>query len=419
MKKIIWYLHHYAGAPSLGMSYRPYYLAKEFQALAAKPFVIAASFHHLLNNKPKVTSQIQAEIIEDVPYIWVKTNTYAGNGIGRLINMFSYALKIRLFAKKIVEITEKPDVIIVSSSHPLHYFSGRMLAKKYNARLIFEVRDIWPLSLIEILGVAKFNPLVLLMNWIEKRAYHEADFVVSLLPNALAHMQPKGLPPERFVYIPNGVSSDPQKKLQERLGDSSASPQDDSRNGKYDNRGGQKFIIGYIGAHGVPNALDQFISAMAILQEQGETNIQAVLVGKGITKTSLQEQAKNLKNISFLDPIPKDQVPEFLARMDGFFIGWKALPIYKYGISPNKIFDYMFAEKPIVHAVDTPFDPVQLAKCGITVPPEQPKELAKAIKTLANLPLAERVQMGLNGKKFIDEHHRYEVLAKKYLTLFG
>lgn len=408
MNKTVWYLHHYAGAPSLGMSYRPYYLVKALNALGFSSYVIAASYHHLLYKKRLQTQSIHQEQIDGVPYLWLKTLAYSGNGIGRIANMFSYTVKIVWFANRLVEITDKPDVIIVSSTHLFHYLTARILAKRYKARLIFEVRDLWPLSLIEILGVSPKHPLIMLMSWIEKLAYREADFVVSVLPNALEYMAPRGLSPERFVYIPNGIVITTPSSL----------PIDNRFEALKQLKNGGKFLIAYLGAHGTPNALEQLISAMHLLQQQNRMHIHAILVGNGIEKEALQKQAAGLQNVSFWDPIEKDQVPHFLSYIDGAFIGWKALPIYRYGISPNKIFDYMLAGKPIIHAVNTVADPVQLARCGIIVAPEQPALLAGALQQLASLSQEELKTMGENGKSYVAAHHNYSILAKRYSKLF-
>lgn len=405
MKKVIWYLHHYAGAPSLGMSYRPYYLAKELNTLGFDCYVIGASFHHLSNRDTAQTESIKQERVDEVPYLWLKTPKYFGSGVGRLINMFVYSLRIWFSRKALVAATKKPDVIIVSSAHPIHYLSARLLARKYNAKLIFEVRDLWPLSLIQILGVSASHPLVWLIGWIERLAYNEANYVVSLLPNAFSYMKKKGLDANRFVYIPNGVSV-------------ASLPFDTESNEINQLKEQGKFIFAYIGAHGKPNALEQFIAALQLLQEKQQNHIHAIFLGKGEEKENLKQQACNLNNITFLESIPKDAVAGFLSNVDATFLGWRALPIYQYGISPNKIFDYMLAAKPIIHATDTPCDPVKEAQCGISVPAENPELLANALVKMASLPADEIQRMGVNGKNYVCEHHRYEILAKKYSELF-
>src|SRR3989338_162760 len=161
--KVIWYCHPYAGAPSIGMSYRPYYFCKLFNQNGLSAHVITASFHHMLVKKFPQSEQIEQRLVEDVSYITVKTPEYEGNSWKRLLNMFTYAWRIYRNESSIMEITGKPDVIIVSSSHPLHFPFLKRIAAKYNAKLVFEVRDIWPLSLQKILKIPAWHPFIMLL----------------------------------------------------------------------------------------------------------------------------------------------------------------------------------------------------------------------------------------------------------------
>ena len=199
-KKKIWCIHHYAGTPDYPGGHRPYYLAKYFQKFGFDVYVIAADFHHWLRKKEATqTEQLRFSNEKKVPFIWIKTNQYLGNGIKRFLNMLSYTIKVWLFKNKIVKVTGKPDVVIVSSPHIFQFLAGYRIAKKYSAKLIFEVRDIWPLSLLELTNFSKYNPLMLFMGWIEKFAYRKSEHVVSLLPQAYKHMLTKGLKLEKFL----------------------------------------------------------------------------------------------------------------------------------------------------------------------------------------------------------------------------
>ena len=160
------------------------------------------------------------------------------------------------------------------------------------------------------------------------------------------------------------------------------------------------------------------ISALRLLQQNNILHVHAVLVGKGFQKEDLQQQAKNLSNITFLDSIPKAQVLSFLSLIDVAFIGWKSLPIYKYGVSPNKIFEYMLANKPILHATDTSFDVVEKSGCGVSVPAEQPELLANALIKLSEMSSQELVAMGAKGAPYVYEYHDYHRLAERYTKLF-
>jgi glycosyltransferase involved in cell wall biosynthesis len=409
-KPVIWYLHHYAGSPSQGMSYRPYYLSQVFNQSDHNAYVIAASFHHLQRFSIKTTAPVTPLTIDNQPFIFLKTCPYTSS-FKRVVNMFSYAYKLWRYRKKIIKITGRPDVIIVSSSHPYHFFSAQRIAKQYNAKLIFEVRDLWPLSLIELLNMSRWHPLILLTAWVERSAYRHADQVVSLLPNASAYMQSRGLKPERFVYISNGVDETTNAQL--------ALPEDYQQYiGALKTKG--HFLLGYAGAHGVPNSLDHLIEAMNTLKQAGAKHIHVVLVGNGVEKIHLQQLAKQyaLENVSFFDSISKSQIPSFLALMDAVYLGWKNRAIYQYGVSPNKLYDYMLAAKPILHAFSAPCDLVAETKAGLTVEAENPQAIAAGLLKLAAMSKVTLQQMGENGRAAVLSRFTYAVLGKEYMRLF-
>ena len=118
----------------------------------------------------------------------------------------------------------------------------------------------------------------------------------------------------------------------------------------------------------------------------------------------------------FFDPVPKAQVPALLRRFDLAYIGWHRQPLYRFGISPNKLIDYMMAARPVLHAVDAGNDPVAEAGCGLTVAPEQPQAIADAILSLMALGAAKRAQLGQRGRAFALAHHTYPVLGQRFLT---
>lgn len=406
MSKVIWYLHHYAGSPTLGMSHRPYFLTKEFNKQGLHAYVIAANFHHLLQRTAKQAQAVSYELIEEVPYLWLKTPSYQGNGVGRMANILSYCAQLYRHHAELLTHTQIPDVIIVSSPHPYHYFCAKKIAKKYNAKLIFEVRDILTLGLREILGLSPHNPLVKLTAKVEETAFKQAHQVVSLLPNALDYMQQHGLTAERYAYIPNGITISQQNKTP----DTFAKLQQLKAEGK--------FLLAYTGAFGIPNALDKLIEAMAVLAKRDKQHIHAVLLGKGVMQHRLKQQTKDLTNVSFFEPIAKDKVADFLSHVDVAYVGLRELAMFKHGVSPNKLFEYMLAAKPIIQAIQTTADLVQIANCGISVSLTDSEKLADAIEAMANMPVAQRTQLGENGRNYVVKWHNYEYLAEQYIKLF-
>jgi glycosyltransferase involved in cell wall biosynthesis len=410
---IIWYLHHYAGAPSLGMSYRPYYLSQEFNKQGYKTWIVGASFHHLMHTPTLQTDPVCHKTIDEQDFLFLKTPVYKGNSPKRFLNMLTYAWSLWRHRKEILNITGAPSAIIVSSAHPFHYFFARRIAKQHNARLIFEVRDLWPLSLIELLNVSPSNPIVTLLNRIEKFAYRTADYVVSLLPYAFDYMSARGLSSDRFVHISNGITTLETQNTSQAL---SEHCQQLIANQKQQGR----FLLGYAGAHGPPNSLDDLIQALLILKNEGYDKVHCFLVGDGCMKQSLQELVKNydLNSVTFFDKLPKKAVGSFLQSMDAVYLGWKNKPLYRYGISPNKLFDYMSSAKPILHAFSGPHDLIKQNGLGLTVEAESPAAIAVGIKAMVALAPEDLKAMGNKGKNDVLSQFTYEQLGKKYIKLF-
>jgi glycosyltransferase involved in cell wall biosynthesis len=176
-----------------------------------------------------------------------------------------------------------------------------------------------------------------------------------------------------------------------------------------------KFIVGYTGTIGIANALEYLLEAASKLQEYKD--IAFVIVGDGKEKRRLKEKYK-FDNIIFIEPIQKKQVQSILKLFDVCYIGWNKERLYEYGISANKIFDYMYSAKPVVHSYSGKSDIVTLANCGITIDAQNPKAIKEAILKLYSMPKEQREALGQNGKKYVLEHFTYEKLAKKYIQLF-
>ncbi len=399
-------INHYAGSSKLGMEYRPYSFAKEWIKNGHKVTIVASSYAHVRVEQPKVNNKISKELNDSIEYNWLKTPSYKGNGIGRLFNIFSFIsclwLKSYFFVKE-----NNPDIVIASSTYPLDIYPAHRIAKLSGAKLVYEVHDLWPLTLIELGNMSKYNPLIILFQIAENFAYKKSDKIISLLPKSKAHMQQHGLKPDKFVYVPNGINSEDWKNK--------ISPPNSYKEKIDELKLQNKFLIGYAGAHGVANALDSFIKAAAYIRE---FPIHLLLIGKGPDRDKLIELAKsnNFNNVSFMEAVTKKEVSSILLLMDVLYIGFLNLPIYRFGISPNKLLDYMMAGKPIIQSVGSGNDLVTEVGCGFTVEPENCESIAKAMIKLYRMPQEERQKMGKAGHEYVLKNHEYKVLAEKFIS---
>lgn len=407
-KPNIWYIHPYAGGPGIGRYSRPYFLAHRWIELGLRATVFSASFHHLLDQP----QNIGAKIIDGVPYEFVKSRNYTGNGLGRLLNMMQFSWNFFRNSSKYVARYGKPDVIIASSPHPYCFLAARSVAKKYGAKIFFEVRDLWPLSLVELGGISAKHPLITFTGRVEKFAYKYSDRVVSLLPLTVPHMIERGLVAERWAYIPNGIDRREGVRAIEMHPIISLAKE-------WRKSGFTTFI--YAGALGRPNHVGSLVRAISLLKLQGDKNIKALIVGKGEVESDLKKLVRELEldaDVRIFGQIPKAQIVELFNEVSAGFISLRPEPIFRFGISPNKLFDYMLASLPVVFAVSAGNDPVKEADCGYSVEPGDAKAIALAMQNITRLSESERREMGDRGRVYVLKNHDYAALAASYVKLF-
>lgn len=399
-------INHYAGSKRHGMEYRPYYMSREWQRLGHHVRIVAASSSHVRSVAPRVSGGLQREDIDGIEYFWIRTPPYQGNGVRRVLNMLAFVTGLYRHARELTK-GLRPDAVIASSTYPLDVFPARRIARRTGARLIFELHDLWPLSPMELGGMPRWHPFIAMMQVGENFACRNADALVSMLPKAEEHLRAHGLGPGKFHYVPNGIDVSEWTAVPDPLPDGIRARLDQL---KRDGR----FLVGYAGAHGLANALDYLIEAAKLTRDDPVTY---VLVGQGPEKAGLQAKAAGLglSNVEFLPPVTKSQIPTLIGEMHAMFIGWRRKAIYRFGISPNKLMDYMMAGKPVIHSIEAGNDLVAESGCGVSVPPESPSAIADAVRHLAAMSAEQRRSMGARGRDFVVAHHDYRVLAGRYL----
>lgn len=401
----------YAGSRVHGMALRPYYLAREWVRQGHEVTMVASAYSHLRLANPEGKERWTEEIIDGIRYLWLRTPDYADNGWRRVLNMLAFAWGIHRDAKKLAD-SCGPHLVIVSSPHPFSIFGAKRLARRCGARLAFEVRDLWPLSLIEYGRKPVWHPFIMLTQFAENYAYAVSDHIVSLLPNAEEHMRRHGMEAGKFYYLPNGI-------VVEEWEEQKAEPLPEMHRETLQRwRAEGRFVVGYAGAHGLANRLEDLLEAA---EQLSGLPVAFALVGQGPKKAALEHiaAAKGLRHVSFLPPIPKSSIPSFLQQTDALFMGWRQLPLLRFGVSPNKLFDYMMAGRPVIHAIDAGNDPIAESGGGISVRPEDADQIAAAIRSLIAMSEEERRQMGQRGKEYVIARHNLPQLAAGFLADIG
>jgi glycosyltransferase involved in cell wall biosynthesis len=335
--------------------------------------------------------------IDGIRYVFLKNIPYK-KVIGRLTNQLLFPFMAFFWAMKQCK-NIKPDIVIASSPPPFCILAAKYMARKSNAALIYEVRDLWPLVVQELGGVSVAHPYIKVLKRIERYAIENADLVVSVKPGDFDYFNAEyQLPKANFDYLPNGFL--PKKTLEKY----------ESGNGRIED---SQIVVGYIGAMSSYYGLNELLDAAE--QLKNDLEIKFVLVGAGEDFNSLVKAKKErkLENVEFVGKVPKNEVPSYLASFDICYVGLKDVKANQHGISCNKIFEYMHAGKPIVASYRTRFDPVQDGKCGITVTPGSPGSIVEAILDLKNS-VQEREKLGQNGRAYFNANHDFNVIGEKY-----
>lgn len=401
----VWYVQHYAGGPGIGRYHRGHHLARAWQRLGWRVQIVAASYHHLMNDIVEKPPRLE---IDGVAYRFVPTPPYRGNGVARLRNMWAFggAVCEALHEAR----TELPRVVIYSSPHLFAADAVERACRALGVAFVLEVRDLWPLSFHELLGMSRFHPLGWYVGRLERRAYARADAVVSLLPCSRRYMESRGLAPGKWHYIPNGAALEESAEAEPCPPDLVATLERLRSEGRR--------VIGYAGAMGVPNACEHMVEALRRLDADERRKIALVMVGEGSEKAQLQEAAAHLDlPMEFFPQMRKSQVWSLLSEIDAGIIVWQRRALYAFGVSANKVFDYFLAGKPVIQALTAGNDPVEEAGAGWSGPAEDTDTLVRNIRAFIGASSGELDAMGRAGRSWLLEHHEYEQLARRYDSL--
>jgi len=392
---------HAGGSPYHGPNMRWYYLGAALLRRGHTVQIISSAFFHKYFRNPTTEARITRESIDGLDFVWVQTRKYFSRGLGQIINQLQYSWRAWLFAGTFRKYSA--DAVVASSPHPLVVFAAWRAARRSGARFVYEVRDLWPDALQQLAGLPSWHPYVILLRFAERFAVRRADCIVSVKPGDWEHFQRRySFPANRVHFIANGFL--PQRGT-------GAEPVAE--------RGSSAFVVGYVGAMSAYYQLDTLLDAAALLRD--ETDIEFRLVGSGDDEERLRQRARdlNLNRVEFVGSVPKTAVPEYLRQFNACYVGLKDIGVNEFGISCNKLFEYMEAGKPVVACYNTRYDPVKYAGCGQTVASGDSVGVASAILSLRNNP-ALATQCGASGREYFSQFHDFGVLAERLeCSLFG
>ena len=329
------------------------------------------------------------------------SESYNTNFIGRLWGYFSFVFSSTyagLFKTK-----GKYDVIVVTSPPLFVGITAVILSLFKRLPIVFEVRDLWPESAIDT-GVLKNKLIIKLAYWFENYIYKKAKLINVLTPAFKTKLIEKGVPEEKIIFIPNAADFTLAEQIQESDFNSEAFKKELGLD--------EKFVITYVGAHGVANHLIQLVDAAEKLQD---TPVVFQLIGSGMKKQELQDevQLRGLKNVIFRDAVPKAEVFKYILASDMGASVLKKVDTFK-TIYSNKTFDYMSCKRTVFLAIDgVSRELVENANCGIYVEPENSDDIETKLRGLLN-DTNKLEEMGSNGYLYAKKHFDRSILAKQY-----
>jgi glycosyltransferase involved in cell wall biosynthesis len=305
----------------------------------------------------------------------------------------------------------RPDVVVGSSVHPAAVAAAYLIGGVRRVPFVFEVRDLWPQALVDMGALKENGAITRALRGLERFLYRRARVVISLLPGATDYITRLGVQKEKIVYIPNGIVD-----FGERVQDMNDSATKLLAKIKELRRAGY-LVAGYVGSHVRANGVDTLVEAALALRDRGVLDIALVIVGDGLQKEGSRQLASrhDLRNVIFWKSLPKRSVPAVLDAFDVALFSPRDLAVFRYGVSSNKLFDYLASGRPVVSACAVEDTPVSASGGGICVPPESPEEIAGALIKLASMGEAGRRAMGERGRCWVYQHHGATALAGRFL----
>jgi glycosyltransferase involved in cell wall biosynthesis len=392
----IWILNHHA-MPSRGTRWSRHAVLSRY--LAARGHEVTIFAGSALQEGPAAVTLPPGALYADERqegflFRRVRTPEYHGP-VARFLNMLAYRRNVLRATGDL----PRPDLVIGSTVHPLAVDAAGQLARRHGCKFVFEIRDIWPQTLVDMGVISRWHPVYWYFRRIELAAFRQADGVISLMPGGGRYIEDHGVPLERIAYIPNGIDPTLYREV--------ASPPP-----------AEPFVVSYFGAHGPSNRLEVAVEAARLVQNSPRgTGILFRFIGSGPDKPALMRQARELglRNIEFRNPVRKDELAPWAHRSHAFLVCSRRMKVQaEYGISYNKLSDYMMAGRPTIFAADSLNNPIASAKAGLAVPPEDPPAMADAVFRLKALSPEERDAMGRRGRAYALEHHNLEKLAGRF-----
>lgn len=401
----IWFINHYAVPPRYYPLARPSLFAKNLIKMGHTVTIIAASTVHNSNkNLIEEKTKVKQFIDDGISYILIKCSNYKGNGIKRIINILQFSTKLPKILKKL----DKPDVIVATSFDPLSCYAGIKYAKKNGIKAIAEIADLWPETLVAYAGLTSKNLIVKYLRGIEKKIYTKADRIIFTMEGAYDYIIEQGwekcIPRNKVAFINNGIDLEQFNYNRNHFNIDDV-----------DLRNNDIFKIIYTGAIRKVNNLRKLIDIAMLIKT---STVKFLIWGDGDQLDELKEyiNQNNVSNVVLKGKIEKKYIPYITSQADLNIVHNEETPIMRFGISMNKIFDYLAAGKPILIDFVSPYNPVIENNAGIQPKSSDIRSIAETIENFANEDVNKRQLLG-NVAKEAAQLYDFSLLTKKLVDV--
>ena len=395
--KNVWIFNHYAITPDLPGGTRHFEIGQSLAKRGYNVIIFASSFSIMAQTDKLGKERFRLEKIgHNFNFVWIKTVHYRKNDLRRILNMLSFVFRLYKVSKMLVKknVLSKPDVIIGSTVHPFTPVVGILLAKVFSSAFIFEIRDLWPQTFIDMGLWTPRSITSRFFYFIERFTVARSDHIIVLSPMTIYYLVERyGINKKDITYLPNGVNL---------------------QSFKFRNNGrkGNSFKVLYIGALNRTNNLDVLIEAAHILKSNAnDKNVVINIYGDGKEKNRLKtlKDSYMLNNVHFMGYVSKNDVPIIISGHDVLFVSTGK--VY-YG-SENKLYEYLASGKPVIFSVWSRYNNLSKIGAGLYASPDDPLAVANAILRLKNMNKKERQLMGMRGRRFVEKYHDWNILASK------
>lgn len=404
----IWIFNHYATNMFFEGAGRHHSLGKYLVRKGNKVSIFCANTVHGKEEGVDIESDQSCTMLpgsDNISYIFVKCVSYSSNGIDRIKNMYSFYKGLFKASNEYKKIDGKPDIILASSVHPLTLIAGLKIAKKYGIPCICEIRDLWPETLVELNIIHKNNILTKLMYLGEKWIYKRANGLIFTMPGGENYIKDKGwghaICLEKVFHINNGVDL-------EKFNDDKANYSLEDVD--LDNDG--IFKIVYAGSIRQANKIDNLVEIAKIFNRRKISNIKLIIFGDGDQRERLENECKQLglDNIVFKGYVKKQFIPYIVSKGDLNIVTDESNGLGKYGISWNKIFEYMASGKPTIVNYDMgEYNLVKDYNFGMAYQFESIENFADAVLNVVNIPEYEYKKYRENAVLAAKEYDYYKL----------